>query len=319
MSTELPYISALLPSRNGDKYLIRLVPHILEMLGDNDELLIVNDGSSDDSSFILAEFAKTDSRLRVLTTEGVGLVAALNLGINEAKNPWIARFDVDDEYPPNRIELQRKLIADDVVAIFSDYSFISSTGIPLGILPSAITSNPTKLSLVSGQRTPHPVVLLNKASLLSVGGYRVEEFPIEDLCLWFRMMERGEFVTTPEVLLRYRLSGNSISSSNRIEQLAKKSQVISDFRSWQILIESCINEFSKTITCYLRQQRSAARVILHFRDLVLASKLSGIKVPLVKLFLSLPFSTLIKVPFVLVDIFAKLILRRVYRLVKNFL
>ena len=319
MSSELPSISALLPSKNGERYLSRLIPRILLMLEENDELLVVNDGSTDDSSLILAALAKSDARLKIVSTVGVGLVTALNLGIAEAKNPWVARFDVDDEYPLNRIKLQRELIEANVAAIFSDYSFISAAGISLGALPSAITSNPTKLSLVSSQRTPHPVVLLNRASVLSVGGYRVEDFPAEDLGLWFRLLEKGRFLSVPKVLLSYRLSGSSISSSNRKEQLATKSKIIIGFRSWNVLVASCLEEFSSTISCYLRHPRSTARIVLHLRDITNASKLSGIKFSTVKLLLTLPLFTLIKIPFVLIDILAKTIARRIYRLVKNFL
>ncbi len=319
MSTELPYISALLPSKNGERYLSRLIPRILLMLGENDELLVVNDGSTDNSSLILADLAKSDARLKIVTTVGVGLVTALNLGIAEAKNPWVARFDVDDEYPLNRINLQRKLIEDNIVAIFSDYSFTTSVGVSLGTLPSAITSNPTKLSLVSSQRTPHPVALLNRASVLSVGGYRVEDFPAEDLGLWFRLLERGRFLSVPKVLLSYRLSGSSISSSNRKEQFANKSKIIISFRSWDVLVQNCLEEFSSTISCYLRHQRSTARIILHLRDVAKAAKLSGIKFSMIQLLLTLPLLTLIKIPFVSIDILTKTMARRIYRLAKNFL
>ncbi len=319
MATELPYISALLPSKNGERYLSRLIPRILLMLGENDELLVVNDGSTDNSSLILADLAKSDARLKIVTTVGVGLVTALNLGIAEAKNPWVARFDVDDEYPLNRIDLQRKLIEDNVAAIFSDYSFTTSVGVSLGTLPSAITSNPTKLSLVSSQRTPHPVALLNRANVLSVGGYRVQDFPAEDLGLWFRLLERGRFLSVPKVLLSYRLSGSSISSSNRKEQFATKSNIIIGFRSWNVLVQNCLEEFSSTISCYLRHQRSTARIILHLRDVAKAAKLSGIRFSMIQLLLTLPLLTLTKIPFVLIDILTKTIARRIYRLAKNFL
>jgi len=319
VSTELPFVSALLPSKNGGRHLSRLIPRILLMLDKNDELLVVNDGSTDNSSLILADLAKNDARLKIVTTVGVGLVAALNRGIIEAKNPWVARFDVDDEYPLSRINLQRELIEANVAAIFADYSIMSVFGVSLGTLPSAITSNPTKLSLVSSQRTPHPVALLNRASVLSAGGYRVEDFPAEDLGLWFRLVEKGQFLSVPEVLLSYRLSGTSISSLNRKEQLATKNRIITSFHSWQVLVESCLEEFSSTIDCYLRHQRSTARVILHLRDIKSASTLSGFKFSAVKLLLTLPLLTLIKIPFVLVDISAKATARRIYRLVKNFL
>jgi hypothetical protein len=267
---------------------------------------------------VLDNFSQGDARLRILPTEGVGLVKALNFGVENAKHPWIARFDVDDEYTLNRIDLQRQIISSDVVAIFSDYSFLSSSGVWLGNVPSAITSNPTKLSLVSSRRTPHPVVLMNKASVLSVGGYRVEDFPAEDLGLWCRMIEEGEFLSVPKVLLGYRLRGGSISSSNRTKQLIKRDQIIYDCRSWHVLIHCCVQEFAITICCYLEQKNSTARIILHLWDILKSSRNLGVEVSTFKLVVKIPLITLIKTPFVLIDILVKSIVRRLYRILKNY-
>ena len=317
VSNELPSISALLPSKNGARYLHRLIPRILTMLGENDELIVVNDGSTDDSTLLLANLAKIDTRLKVLVTEGVGLVSALNLGIGNAKHPWIARFDVDDEYSLDRINLQRQLIGDDVAVIFSDYTFMSSGGFLLGTVPGAILSNPTKLSLVSSQRTPHPVALFNRAKVLSAGGYRVGDFPAEDLGLWLRLTKEGKFLSVPESLLNYRLSGGSISSSNRGMQLKQKSRMTVDFYHWQELIDVCTQEFRHTTSCYLGERNSTARLILHLRDLSIASKLTGADFLIFKLIAKLPISTLVKFPFVLLDMLIKKLYRKLYRLAEN--
>jgi glycosyltransferase involved in cell wall biosynthesis len=317
MSDVLPTITALLPARDGERYLYKLIPQILAMLRENDELLVVNDGSVDNSAFLLENLSLGDSRIRVLTTKGVGLVKALNLGIESAKHPWIARFDVDDEYTHNRINIQRQMISDGVVAIFSDYSFISSYGFWLGSVPSAITSNQTKLSLVSSQRTPHPVALVNKACVLSVGGYRVEDFPAEDLGLWCRMIEQGEFLSAPTVLLGYRLRGGSISNSNRTIQSLKRDQIINECNSWEELTTCCIEEFASTIHCYLEQKNPTARVILHLRDIFKSSRYSHVRISTFKLLADIPLITLIKMPFVLMDILVKTFLRRIYRILKT--
>lgn len=318
VSNDLRSISALLPSKNGAKYLHRLIPRILTMLRASDELVVVNDGSTDNSALLLARYADIDARLKVLTTEGVGLVSALNLGIVNARHPWIARFDVDDEYSLDRINLQRQLIGDDVAVIFSDYTFMSSGGLLLGTVQSAILSNATKLSLVSSQRTPHPVALFNRAKVLSVGGYRVGDFPAEDLGLWLRLTKEGKFLSVPESLLNYRLSGASISSSNRGMQLNQKSRMTADFQNWQELIEVCVQEFSHTTSYYLGEKNSTARIILHLRELSIASNLTGADFSTFKLLVKLPILTLIKVPFVFVDMLAKRISRRLYRSAKTF-
>ena len=317
MSNQLLGISALLPSKNGADYLAQLIPQILGMLEVDDELIVINDGSTDDSANMLAELAKLDVKLKVLATKGIGLVASLNLGVQEAKNPWIARFDVDDEYFHDRLEVQRQLINADVAVVFSDYTFVSSSGINLGSVPTAILPTPTKLSLITSQRTPHPVALINKKMIFAAGGYKFEDFPAEDLGLWFRLADLGKIVSTPRQLLHYRLGGGSISSLHRSQQIDKKNQLISEFKQWESLIHLSINELPQTIGIYRKYPSSTARIVLHLRDISIAAKLSRSNIILTKLVFALPLLVLIRIPFVAVEIFAKTVVRRIYRLIKN--
>lgn len=318
MSNQLSGISALLPSKNGAEYLAQLIPQILGMLEVDDELIVINDGSTDNSANILAELAKLDVKLRVIATKGIGLVASLNLGIQEAKNPWIARFDADDEYSYDRLKVQRQLIDSDIAVVFSDYTFVSSSGINLGSVPTAILPTPTKLSLITSQRTPHPVALINRKMIFAAEGYKSEDFPAEDLGLWFRLADLGEIVSAPKQLLHYRLSGGSISSLNRSQQIEKKNQLISEFKQWQSLIQLSINELPRTIGIYQKHSSSTTRTVLHLRDISMAAKLSGSDVSLIKIVVTLPLLTLIRIPLVVIKIFAQMMVRRIYRLIKNF-
>lgn len=317
MSNQLSGISALLPSKNGADYLPQLIPQILGMLEVDDELIVINDGSTDNSANILAELSKLDVKLKVLATKGIGLVASLNLGLKEAKNPWIARFDVDDEYFHDRLKVQRQLIDTDVAVVFSDYTFVSSSGIKLGSVPTAILPTPTKLSLITSQRTPHPVALINRKMIFAAGGYKFADFPAEDLGLWFRLADLGTIVSTPKQLLQYRLSGGSISNLHRSQQIDKKNQLISEFKQWQSLIHLSIIELPQTIEIYRKHPSSTARIVLHLRDISIAARLSRSNVSLIKLVFALPLLTLIRIPFVAVEISVKTVVRRIYRLIKN--
>ena len=125
MSAQGNRVSCLLPVKNGEDYLGLLIPAILAMLQRDDEVVIVDDGSTDESSRIIERHMREDKRIKVIQTEGIGLVSALNLGVSESINPWIARFDVDDVFDPSRLSIQRLLIADSIAVVFSDYSFIS--------------------------------------------------------------------------------------------------------------------------------------------------------------------------------------------------
>jgi len=236
----LESVSVLLPIRNGINYLPKIRSQLELNCSLDDEFIIISDGSNDGSNEFLKSWAREDSRLNVIIQENRGLVATLNLGLMEAKNDWVARFDVDDDYSPNRISLQKRAIQPKTVAIFSDYSFQSFQGHDLGVSPGAIFSEAVCLSLISGNRTPHPVVLMNRKIALKVGGYIAKDFPAEDLSLWMRMSEEGALVTVPETLLNYRLSRNSITARNRKLSVAKRHELVVNF-SKTIDFESKMN------------------------------------------------------------------------------
>jgi glycosyltransferase involved in cell wall biosynthesis len=268
-------ISALLPVKNGEDYLTDLIPVIVDMLEKNDELIIVNDGSTDATSNITALFANNDERIRVLDTSGLGLVSALNLGFKNAKCPWVARFDVDDIYSSERLKIQRKLITESVAVIFSDYAIISNSGHNLGVVRSALNSSATVLSLVSGQRTPHPAALINRNIFLKAGGYLSSEYPAEDLGLWLRMSEFGDLISVPEVVLNYRLNPSSISRLNRPSQIEKKQNLISNWTGWNKVFGISIKELDDVINFYSTSTFGKQRTLLYFRDLILVSKIVG--------------------------------------------
>jgi len=288
------------------------------MLTESEELIIVNDGSRDSSPEIIEEFVKTDSRIKLINTTGLGLVNALNLGIKASKNGWIARFDVDDSYSHLRLDRQRELINDDVALIFADYKFISRKGRSLGHVFSAIHPLPSALAIISSQRSAHPVVLINKQILMRCGGYVESDFPVEDLALWMRISTMGTIISVPEVLLSYRLSINSISANNRRIQRLKKSELVKNFDLWGDWQRLCQDNFKETVSQYLASPNSAERILLHLRDLLIAQKLTGIPVPLLRLLRDAGHLVTIKMVFSGIQISAMAINRKIYRIIRKF-
>ena len=89
-------ISVIVPVYNVKPYLKRCLDSILSQTYTNFELLLVNDGSKDGSAFILEEYAKKDSRIRVIHQENMGVSAARNRAIDEAEGDYITFIDSDD-------------------------------------------------------------------------------------------------------------------------------------------------------------------------------------------------------------------------------
>ena len=310
-------ISALLPVKDGQTYLAKLLPNILAMLTGQDELIVVNDGSADQTQNIIEKYRSQDPRIALINTSGVGLVSALNLGVQIAKNNWVARFDVDDQYLDIRISEQRKYLSEDVAVVFSDYQFISEKGRGLGYVYSAVLPVPTALSLVSSQRTAHPSALINKKMLDEAGGYRLQDFPAEDLALWLRMSQFGKMMTVPLPLLRYTLSGNSISGQNRNIQQNKKRELIRSFPSWNLLQEKSIKDFSQTLSGYRMVAHAPERILLHLRDLFLVAELTKIKIPILSLLLKLNLFLLLRIVCTTIRLFTTVICRRLFRFINR--
>jgi len=274
---EVP-VSGILPIRNGSFWINQTIPDVLACLRKDDELLILNDGSTDDTESRLISLTHHDPRVRLINTRGEGLVKTLNLGISEASHTWLARFDVDDVYFPSRLSRQVGVISKvgaDCGAIFSDYRIRSSRGRNLGVIYSPVFHIQTKLSLYNSQRTAHPSVLLNRDAVNSVGGYLDDEFPAEDLGLWVRLSRIGKLASFPGVLMEYVKSDKSVSSVNRMEVISKTKTVLQNFKfsaqeihELEAIVESPLNGYS-------RISEGKVRSLLFLYDLVSSHKKLG--------------------------------------------
>ena len=249
--TDLPRITALMPVRNGMKFLGQSRSTLDASLSPGDELIIVNDNSVDGTLEFLNTWQAENSQVRVIHNKKSGLISSLQLGVHESNNDWIARYDVDDQYESNRLEIQRRAISSETGAIFSDYKFFSDTKMVLGSLPSPVESHATSISLINGNRTPHPSVLFSKPVYYESGGYRDSDFLVEDLSLWLRMSRLSKLISVPKVLLKYRMHSQSITSSNQQEMMLRKNSLLNHIGVRKVDIEYSIDNFNTILESYL--------------------------------------------------------------------
>jgi len=258
-------ITVLLPVRNGARTLGVALADILLGLCEEDELLVVDDGSEDQSPSILVNVANSDPRLRVIRTSGVGLVEALNLGLRESRFRLIARADADDRYPPDRFASQRACIRAGVVLVAGDYRFVANQEVVTD-LPCALSPPFVAASLINPQRIPHPGVLLERNAVIEAGGYRSTDFPAEDLALWLRLSTLGDFVGVPAVTVDWTLSHGSITHTHQADQRRKTAVLVTTLPQAVIRgisAESVRNE----VASYEGTRLEATRKLLLARDL----------------------------------------------------
>ena len=261
-------VTLLLPVKNGSKYLLDSLDNLAEIAEEQDEILIINDFSTDDSLDLIQKYKRQDQRIRVINNVNAGLVNALNIGITESTNDWIARCDVDDLYDSKRIVIQKNAINPQIAGIFTDYEFFADGDKSLGIMPSAINSESVSVSLSKSQRTAHPSIMYSKEAVLSAGGYREEDFPAEDLSLWLRMSKEGKLISIPKVLLNYRLTPKSVSMQKRALIQEKTRNLLStiginskDFSYTSSNLESILDNYNNT-------ESSTRRKLLLLREIV---------------------------------------------------
>ena len=262
-------VTALMPVKNGALFLKKSLPQLQLSCKTTDEILIIDDFSDDNTSEIVKDASKEDVRIRLLSNSNPGIVGALNLGLSEASNEWIARFDVDDSYEISRLDEQRVCTSSKVIGIFSDYDFFSEALSYLGTIPSAIDSDAVAVSLISSQRTAHPSILFNRESVLDVGGYQQEDFPAEDLSLWLRMSRVGELISIPKVLLHYRLSAGSVTGTKRQASILKKNSLIQSIGINPLNVEKASLKLEQIFEVYKPESFSNEREILLIRDLIM--------------------------------------------------
>ena len=261
-------VSIVLPIKNGLLYLPALENYFELNLLPSDQLIVINDGSDDGSENFLNGWKRRSQNVNLINTKGIGLVACLNLGVQESAHEWIARFDVDDLYVKNRIEYQYSAITPKAVAIFADYRFIDFNGKNYGRITSPLLPAPTALSLINNLRTAHPCAFYKKTAVIESGGYREEDFLAEDLSLWLRMSRIGEIISVPNLLLNYRITGSSTTSVNRQKAISQKNKILKSILLEKSLFFDCIEDIRSIFEHYEKFDESESRKLLLVNDLI---------------------------------------------------
>lgn len=266
---EILNLSLILPIKNGAQFIDSSFAAIKDIALPADEILIINDGSTDGTEQKLQRIQKADSRVHVFSSGGIGLVGSLNLGLSLANNEYAARFDVDDRYSSDRLIQQREALITRPVAVFSDYEcWNHNFSKSLGSITSAVNPECTYLSLISSSRTPHPSVVLNVRAAKEVGGYLPEDFLAEDLSLWLRMASIGKIISIPKILLDYRIGRGSVTSSNQVQMSLKRNAVLNRYRIPSSIHESVIENLDIIFNEYDVYEKPERRKLLLLRDLL---------------------------------------------------
>ncbi|WP_051512425.1 glycosyltransferase family 2 protein [Skermanella stibiiresistens] len=216
-------ISIVMPSYNSAGFIREAIDSITAQTFPHFELLVCDDGSTDDTIAIVEELARVDNRIRLIRNQHGGVSRNCNVGLREARFPWIARLDADDIAAPDRLETQIKAAErhPDVVCWGGGSRMISRDGRklrraqlgPVDMAEFDELRRTGKVIYIIG-----PTVMFKRDAALRVGGYDPRFDGAEDIDLLNRLADLGPTLTLPKILTHYRIHGKSITASRSARQ-----------------------------------------------------------------------------------------------------
>jgi cellulose synthase/poly-beta-1,6-N-acetylglucosamine synthase-like glycosyltransferase len=210
---------------NGGRYLRPAVESILGQSFTDFELLVVEDGSTDNSPAILAEYAAADGRLRIISNESnIGLTRSLNKGVALARGEIIARQDADDLSASDRLARQIAFLDErpEVGLVGTLTQVIDAEGRPLARehFPIALSNEAIQRQLLSQNCICHGSVMFRRSLLALVGPYDETVGPVEDYDLWLRLAEVTELANLDARLYAYRDHDEAVTERRHPEVVA---------------------------------------------------------------------------------------------------
>lgn len=257
-----------MPNHNGSEYLDEAINSVLGQTYSNIELIVVDDGSSDNSIEILNEF---QTKIFLISTPNKGASAARNIGIKKANGILIAFMDSDDVWEPDKLSKQVSKLTDENL----DLVYCSGKGfgdglenpksyraVYSGYCYSAFANNPAVAIITLGCSTA-----LFKKDILSTSGLFDENFkgPAEDWDFFRRVCRHANVGFVSEELVKYRIHDKNISRSSATKYFSGNKMAIS-----KMLLE---DKQIKKYSVWLKFYWSFLKESIKSRDIVLFSQL----------------------------------------------
>ncbi len=217
-----PLVSVILPCYNAEVFLKEALDSILEQSYSNIEVILIDDGSTDQSAKVYVQKSKEDSRLKIYNNpSNLGLIKTLNKGILLAKGEFIARMDADDVSVKDRIAHQVEfLLKHHEISIvgtaalrIDEHSKPHRTNNPI-----YLDSNTISLSSYFTQPLIHGSILGRK-SVFEKQHYSLDYEHSEDFELWLRLIsQKHQIANLPFEDYHYRINEQGVSLKNTQQQ-----------------------------------------------------------------------------------------------------
>lgn len=219
-------ISVVIPAYNASRFVAETLRSVLGQTLPADEILVIDDGSTDDTAAVAESFGPP---VRVIRRANARQAASRNFGVQESASEWIAFVDADDLWEANKLarqmeELARHPLAD--LCYTARVDFVEQDGrIEFGNVTPAPPPENIRKALFRNTAFMPSSVIIRRSTFLAAGGFDTQIKIGEDWDLWLRLLHAGvAFAACPEPLLLYRIHPGSVSH-NAILALTEVKQI----------------------------------------------------------------------------------------------
>jgi glycosyltransferase involved in cell wall biosynthesis len=218
MDTGNPKVSVIIPAYNQGQYLSQAINSVLAQTYCNFEIIVVDDGSTDESREVVSQFG---NQVRYIWQENKGLGGARNTGIRAARGELIGLLDADDEWLPNFLETMVSLARQhpEASVYYCRAQSMDTNGYKLPQIFGGLVRQTDTMyqTLLRANFLIPSTIVARRSDIIAAGMFDQSSQDIhgcEDWDLWLHLALDHEFIGTDGCFVRYRLHGNSLSANS---------------------------------------------------------------------------------------------------------
>lgn len=240
-----PLVSIITPTYNHEKYIGECIESVQAQTCGNWEMLVINDGSTDNTLEIAKKYAESDLRITVIDQPNHGifkLAQTYNKALNLSKGDFIAILEGDDYWEPEKLEAQVKIMQADPAIILGWGKAVSRVGFQKEVYQihpaqeakqqQFFTNHPpiNIFNTVFDNFFPPLTFIIRKDALLQIGGFiQVLPFPAVDLSTMLELSRLGKFYYFGQVLGTWRIFPNQTTKTLNLNILEGGNKIILEF------------------------------------------------------------------------------------------